>query len=157
MSVDKGSEVYNRSMKSWLEKNDIEMYSSYNEWKSYVAETFIKTLKNKIYKYMTSVSKNVYIDKLDEIVNKFNNTYDSTVKVKPVDLKPNTYINSNKEINEEDPKFKISDIARISKYQNIFAKGYVPNWYEEVFVFTKVRKTVWWTYVISDLKSEETV
>ena len=66
--VDKGSEFYNRSIKSWLEKNDVEMYSTHNEGKSVIAERFIRTLKNKIYKYMTSVSKNVYIDKLDDIV-----------------------------------------------------------------------------------------
>ena len=81
--VDKGSEVYNRSMKLWLEKNDIETYSTHNEGKSVFAERFIRTLKNEIYKYMTSVSKNVYIDKLDDKVNKNNNTYDSTIKMKP--------------------------------------------------------------------------
>ena len=81
MWVDKGSEFCNRSMKSWLEKkNDIEMYSTYNEGKSVVAERFIRTLKNKIYKYMTSISKSVFIDKLDDIVNKYNNTYHRTIK-----------------------------------------------------------------------------
>ena len=83
-------------MKSWLEKNAIEMYSTHNEGKSAVAERFIRTLKNKIYKYMTSVSKNVDIDKLDDIVNKCNNTYHSTIKMKPVDVKSNTYIDSSK-------------------------------------------------------------
>ena len=77
-------------MKSWLEKNDIEMYSTHNEGKSVIAERFIRTLKNKIYKYMTSISKNVYIDKLDDIVNKYNNAYHSTIKLKPVDVKSNT-------------------------------------------------------------------
>ena len=144
-------------MKSWLEKNDIEMYSTHNEGKSVIAERFIRTIKNKIYKYMTSISKNVYIDKLDDIVNKYNNTYHSTIKMKPVDVKSNTYIDSSKEINDKDPKFKIGDIVRISKYKNIFAKGYVPNWSEEVFVIKKVRNTVPWTYVISDLKVEEIV
>ena len=76
---------------------------------------------------MTSISKNVYIDKLDYIVNTYNNTYHRTIKMKPVDVKSSTYINSSKEINDEDPKFKIGDIARIPKYKNIFAKGYVPN------------------------------
>ena len=98
--VDKGNEFYNRTMKSWLEKNDIEIYSTHNEGKSVSAERFIKTLKSKIYKYLTSVSKNVYIDKLDGTVNKYNNTYHSTIKVKPVDVKSNTYIDSNKEVNE---------------------------------------------------------
>ena len=88
--VDKGSEFYNRSIKSWLEKDAIKMYSTRNEGKSVVAEGFIRTLKNKIYKYMTSISKNVYIDKLDDIVNKYNNTYHSTIKMKPVDVKSNT-------------------------------------------------------------------
>ena len=86
-------------MKSWLEKNGIEMYSTHNEGKSVIAERFIRTLKNKIYKYMTSISKNVYIDKLDDIVNKYNNTYHSTIKMKPVDVKSSTYIDSSKEIN----------------------------------------------------------
>ena len=107
--VDKGSKFYNRSMKSWLEKNDLEMYSAHNEGKSVIAERFIRTLKNKIYKYMTSISKNVYIDKLADIVKNYNNTYHGTIKVKPVDVKSSTYINSSKEINDEDPKFKIGE------------------------------------------------
>ena len=75
------------------------MYSIHNEGKSVIAERFIRTIKNKIYKYMTSISKNVYIDKLDDIVNKYNNTYHSTIKMKPVDVKSSTYIDSSKEIN----------------------------------------------------------
>ena len=71
---------------------------------------------------MTSVSKNAYIDKLDDIVNKYNNTYHSTIKIKLIDLKSNTYIDSNKEINDQHCKFKVSDTVRISKYKNIFAK-----------------------------------
>ena len=118
------------------------MYSIHNEGKSVVAERFIRTLKTKIYKYMTSISKNVYIDKLDDIVNKYNNTYHSTIKMKPVDVKSNTYIDFNKETNIKDPKFNIGDIIRISKYKNIFAKGYTPNWSEEVFVIKKVKNTV---------------
>ena len=133
------------------------MYSTHNEGKCVVAERFIRTLKNKIYKYMTLVSKNVYIDKLDDMVNKYNNTYHSTVKMKPVDVKSSTYIDSSKEINNKDSKFEIGDIVRISKYKNIFAKCYVPNWSEEVYVIKKFKKTVPWTYVISDLKGEEIV
>ena len=114
--VDKGSEFYNRSMKSRLEK-----------------------------KYMTSISQNVYIDKLDDIVHKYNNTYHSTIKMKPADVKSSTYIESSKEINDKNPKFKIGDFVRISKYKNIFAKGYVPNWSEEVFVIKKFKNTVLWT------------
>ena len=77
--VDKGSEFYNTSFKKWLQDNDIVMYSTHNEAKSLVAERFIRTLKNKIYKYMTSISKNLYIDKLDDIVNEYNNTYHTTI------------------------------------------------------------------------------
>ena len=94
--ADKGSEFYNNSFKKWLKDNDIEMYSIHNEGKSVVAERFIRTLKTKIYKYMTSVSKNVYIDKLDDMVNEYNNTYHRTIKMKSVDVKDNTYIDSNK-------------------------------------------------------------
>ena len=137
--VDKGSEFYNRSMKSWLEKNNIEMYSTHNEVKSVVAERFIRrsTIKNKIYKHMTSISKNVYIDKLDDIVNEYNNKKHRTTKMKPIDVKDNTYIDFGKEVNDNDPKFKVGDRVRISKYKNIFAKEYTPNWSEEVFVIKK--------------------
>ena len=91
------------------------MYSMHKEGKSVVAERFIRTLKNKNYNYITSISKNVYIDKLNDIVNKYNNTYHRIIKMKPVDVKPSTYIDSSKEINYQDPKFKIGDIARVSK------------------------------------------
>ena len=144
-------------MKSFLQNNDIEMYSNHNEGKYFVAERFIRTLKNKIYKYITSISKNVYIDKLNDIVNKYNNTYHRTIKMKPVDVKSNTYINSSEEINKKNPEFKTDDTVRISKYQNIFAKSYAPNWSEEVFVIKKVKNIVAWTYVINNLNGEETV
>ena len=91
-------------MKSWLEKNDIELYSTRNEGKSVVAKRFIRTLKKKLFKYMTAISNIVCIHKLDNIVNKYNNTYHITIKMKPVDAKSNTYIGSSKEINN--PKFK---------------------------------------------------
>ena len=115
------------------------MYLTHNEGKSVVAERFIRSLKSKIYKYMTSISKNVYIDKLDDIVNEYNNTYHTTIKMKPIDIKDNTYINTSKKIYNKDPKFKVGDHVRISKYKNIFAKGYMPNWSEEVFVIKKVK------------------
>ena len=88
---------------------------------------------------LTSVSINVYIDKLDDIVNKYNNTYHRTIKMKLADVKLNIYIDSNKGINDEDPKFKIDGIVRIPKYKNIFEKVYVPNWSEEVFVIKKLK------------------
>ena len=155
--VDQGSEFYNHNFKKWLENNDISMYSTYNEGKSVVAERFIRTLKNKMYKIMTTVSKNVYYDVLDDIVKKYNNTRHSAIKMKPIDVKDNTYINTDKKINNKDPKFKVGDRVRISKYKNVFAKGYVPNWSEEVFVVNKIKNTVPWTYEINDLNGEKII
>ena len=139
-----------------VKKNDIDKYSTHNEGKPVAAKRFIRILKMKIYKYMTSISKNVYIDKLDDIVEKYN-TYHRTVKMKPVDVKSSTYILTYISAKMEGPKFKVVDHVRISKYQNIFAKGYVPNWSEEIFVIKKVKNTIPWTYVISDIKCEEIV
>ena len=89
------------------------MYSAHNEGKSNVAERFIRTLKNKIYKHVTSISRNVYIDQLDDIVNEYNNTYRRTIKMKPIDVKDNTHIDTIKKVNDNDPKFKINDHKRI--------------------------------------------
>ena len=105
-----------------LENNDIEMYSLHDEGKSVVAERFMRTLKNKIYKYMTFTSKNVYIDKLDYIVNKYNNTCHRTIQMKPADVNSSTYIEFNKENNKEDPKFKVGDHVRTSKYKIFLRK-----------------------------------
>ena len=117
----KGIEFYNNSFKKRLKDNDIEMYSIHNEGKSVAAERFIRTLKTKIYKYITSVSKNSYMDKLDDIVGEYNNRYH-------VDGKDNRYIDFKKEVNDKDPKFNIFDPVRISKYKKKIAKGYTPNW-----------------------------
>ena len=155
--VDKGSGFYNNSFEKWLKDNDIEMYSIHNKGKSVVAERFIKTLKNKTYKYMISISKNMYIDKLDDIINEYNNTYHRKIKMKPVDINDYTYIDFEKEVNNKDPKFKIGNYIRISKYKSIFAKGYMPNWSEEVFVTKKVKNTVPWTYIINDVNGEEII
>ena len=154
--VDKGSEFYNSHFKKWLKDNNIEIYSIHNEGKSVVAERFIRTLRNKIYKYMTNI-KNVYTYKLDDIVNEYNNTYHRTTKMEPIDAKDNTYIDFGKEDNDNDPIFKIGDHVRISKYKNIFAKGYTRNWSEETFVIKKIKNTVSWTYVINDLNGEEII
>ena len=155
--VDKGSEFYNNTFKKWLQDNDIVMYSTHNEGKSVVAEKFVRTLKNKIYKYMTSISKNVYIDKLDDIVNEHNNRYHRTIKMKPIDVKNNTYIDFDKEVNDKDPKFQVGDHVRISKYKNIFPKDYTPNWSEEIFVIKKIENAVPWTYAINDLNGEQII
>ena len=133
------------------------MYSIHNEGKSVVAERFIRTLKNKIYKYMTSISKNVYIDKLDDIVDEYNNTHHRTIKMKPIDVKDNTYIDFEKEVNDRDPKFKVGDHVKISKYRNIFGRRYTPNCSEEFFGIGKIKNAVPWTYLINDLNGEEII
>ena len=135
--------------------NDIVMYSTHNEGKSVVAERFIRTIKSKIYKHMTSISKNVYIDKLDDMVNEYNNVYHRAIKINPIDVKYNTCINIGKEVNDNDPKSKVGDHVRISKYKNIFAKVYTPNWSEEIFVIKEIKNTIPWTYVVNDLNGEE--
>ena len=130
------------------------MYSTYNEEKSVVAERFIRTLKNKIFKHMTAISKNVYFDVLDNIVNKYNNTVHRTIKMKSVDVTSDSYTEYNEDSNKKDRKFKVGDHVKISKHKNIFPKGFTPNWSEEVFVVSKIKNTVPWTYVVSDLNGE---
>ena len=120
--VDKGCEFYNNSFKDFLKGNNIEIHSTYNEGKSFVAERFIRTLKNKIFKHMTTISKNVYIDVLNDIVNKYNNAVHRTIKMKPIDVTDDSYAKYNEYPNKKDPKFKIGDHVRISKCKNIFAK-----------------------------------
>ena len=131
------------------------MYSTYNEGKSVVAERFIRTLKNKIFKHMTAISKNIYFNVLDDIVNKYNNTINRTIKIKPIDVTDDSSAEYDEESNKKDPKFKVGDHIGISKYKNIFAKGYAPNWSKEIFVTKKVENTVPWTSAINDLNSEE--
>ena len=133
------------------------MYATNNEEKSVVTERFIRTLKTKIYKYMTAISKNVSINKLDDIVKEYNNTYHKSIKMKPVDIKDDVHIDFKKEINDKDPKFRVGNHVRISKYKNTFAKGYSPNWSEEIFMIKKVKNTVSWTHVINDLNGEEII
>ena len=104
---------------------------------------------------MTAISKNVYFDVLDDIVDKYNNTVHRTIKMKPIDVMGDPYAEYNEDFDKKDPKFKVGDHVRISKYENIFAKGYTPNWSEEIFVISKIKNTVPWTYVINDLNGEE--
>ena len=99
----------------------------------------------------------MYIDKLDDIVNEYNNAYHRTIKMKPIDVKDNTYNNIDREVNNKDPKFKVGDHVRISKYKYIFAKGYTPNWSEEIFLIKEIENTFPWTYVINDLNGEEII
>ena len=150
--VDRGGEFYNNVFKKWLSDNNIIMYSTYNEGKSVVVERFIRTLKNKLYKHMTATGKNVYYN----VVNKYNNTKHGTIKMKPIDLKNNkrVYID---EHNEKDSRFKVGDRVRISKFKNIFAKGYSPNWSKEICIVDKINDTVLYTYNIKDLNNEEII
>ena len=152
--VDQGGEFYNHNFKKWLSDNDIIMYSTYNEGKSVVAERFIRTLKNKLYKHTTATGENVYYDVLDDVVNEYNNTKHNTIKMKPKDVGDNkrVYIN---EHNEKDSRLKVGDRVGISKFKNIFAKGYTPNWSTEIFIVDKINDTVPYTYNLKDLNDEE--
>ena len=127
------------------------MYSTHNEGKSVVAERFVRTLKNKICKHMTAISKNLYFDVLDDIVDEYTNTYHKILKMKPVDVGDDSFAEHNGKSNEKDPKFKVGDHVRISKFKDVFAKEYTLNCSEEIFIIKKIKNTVPWTYVISDL------
>ena len=150
-----GGEFYNNVFKKWLSDNDIIMYSTYNEGKSVVAERFIRTLKNKLYKHMKLLVK-TYVFKKRDAFKKYNNTKRSTIKMKPTDVKNNkrVYID---EHNEKDSRFKVGDRVRISRFKNIFAKGYTPNWSKEIFIVNKINDTVPYTYNIKDLNDEEII
>ena len=130
------------------------MYSGYNEGKSVVPDKFIRTTKNKNFKRKTAISMNVYLDVLDDIVNKYNSKSHSIIKMKPIDVISDSYSEYNEDSNVTKPKFKVGDHVGISKYKNIFAKGYTQNWWEEVLVVSKIKIAVPWTYVISDLNGE---
>ena len=151
--------------KIWVDK-DIIMYSTYNEDKSVVAERFIRALKNKLYKHMTATGKNVYYDVVDDVVSKYNNTKHSTIKMKPKDVKNDNkrvYIDEHNEkdttksSSSEHSRFKVGHRVRISKFKNIFAKGYIPNWSREIFIANKINDTVPYTYNIKDLNDEEII
>ena len=154
--VDRGGEFYNHNFKKWLSDNDIIMYSTFNEGKSVVAERFIRILKNKLYKHMTTTGKSIYYDVLDDILNEYNNNKHNTIKMKPIDVGDNkrVYID---EHNEKDSRFKVGDRVRISKFKNIFAKGYTPNWSKEIFLVDKINDAVPYTYNIKDLNDEEII
>ena len=151
--VDQGSEFCNNNFKKWLSDNNIIMY---NEGESVVAERFIRTLKNKLYKHMTATGNNVYYDVLDDVVNKYNNTKHSTIKKKPINVGNNKRVYTD-EHNEKDSRFKVGDRVRISKFKNIFAKGYTPNWSKEIFIVDKINDTVPYTYNIKDVNDEEII
>ena len=153
--VDQGREFYDKLLKRFLKINDIEMYLAYNERKSVFTERFIRKLKNKIFKQMAAISTDIYFDVLDNIVNKYNNTAHRTIKIKPTRVTSDSYAESNEDSNVTKLKFKVGDNARVSKYKKFFALGYTQNWSEEVFIITKIKDIVSWTYVISDLNGEK--
>ena len=133
------------------------MYSTFNEGKSVVAEGFIRTLKNKLYKHMTATGKNVYYDVLDDVVNEYNNTKHNTIKMKPKDV-----TNDNKRVyidehNKKNVRYNVGDRVRISKLKNILAKGYTPNWSKEAFVINNINDTVPYTYNLKDLNDEKII
>ena len=144
IGLDQGGEFYNKLYKRFFKINGIEIYSTYNKGKFVVAEGFIRTLKNKVFKHMTGVSKIVYFDVLDNIVNKYSNSSQLIL-----------ISEYNEDSNLTKPKFKVGDHVSILKYENIFATEYTQNWSEEVFVVSKIKNTVPWTYVISDLNGEK--
>ena len=154
--VEQGNEFYNNVFKKWLSDNDVIMHSTYNESKSVIAEIFIRTLKNKLYKHTTAIGKNVYYDVLDDVVNEYNSNKHSTIKMKPIDVIDNkrVYID---EHNEKDSRFKVDDRVRICKFKNIFAKGYTPNWSKEIFIVDEINDTVPYTYNLKDLNDEEII
>ena len=120
--VDQGSEFYNNSFEDFLKINNIEMYSTYNDGKSVVAERFIRMLRNKIFKHMAAISKNVYFDVLDDIVNKYNKTVQITIKIKPVDVTSDSYAEYNEDFNKKDPKFKVGDMLEFQNTKTFLLK-----------------------------------
>ena len=152
--LDQGSGFYNNLFKRFLKINNIEIYSTYKEAKPVAAERFITNLKNKIFKHISPVSKNVYLDVLDDIVNKYNNTGHRTITMNPTDVTSDFYAEYNEDSNENDPKFNVGDRVGIPKSKNFFAKRYTQNWSEEVFIVSKMKITAPWRYAISDLNSE---
>ena len=138
-----------------MKENNIEMYWTYNEGKSVVTERFIKTLKNKIFKHITAVSKNVYFDVLDDTVDNNNNTFHRIIEMKPIDVKSDCYAEYNVDSNEKDPKFKVDDHIRLLRKKNVFAKGYTPNWSEESFVISKIKNSIPWIYAVNGSNGEE--
>ena len=154
--MDEGSEFHNHVFKKWLSENDFIMYSAFNEGKSVVAERFIRTLKNKLHKHMTATGENVYYV-LDDVVNEYNNTKHNTIKMKPKDVKDDNkrvYID---EHNKKSARYNVGDRVRISKFKNVFAKGYTPNWSREIFIVNKINDTVPYTYNLKDLNDQEII
>ena len=135
----------------------IEMYSTYIEGNSVVVEKFIRTLKNKIFRHMTAISKNVYFDVLDDIVNKYNNTVHKTIKMKPIDVRNDSYAEYNENSNKKGPKFKVDDCVRIQNTKTFLLKDILQIGQKRFLVLIKIKNTVPWTYVVSDLNGKKII
>ena len=161
--VDRGKEFYNKKMETLLNitgkskrGKPIELYSTFNEGKSVVAERFIRTLKDKLYRKMTEKGTREYMLYLDAIVFDYNNTVHSTTKMKPVDVRDNSLRSLYEpEPNLKKPKFEVGDTVRMSKIKNIFEKGYTPNWTQELFTVKERLDTNPWTYTLQDTAGDE--
>ena len=154
--VDNGSEFYNKIFKKWLNDNNIEMYSTFNEGKAVVIERFNRTLKNKMFKYFTANGTYKYIDILSSLINEYNNKKHSSTKLSPNELYFNgkkNYLTKKKNKIPISYDFKIGDKVRISKFKKKFEKGYTPNWTEEIFIIYAINMTNPVTYLIKDLNN----
>ena len=164
--VDNGSEFYNKIFKKWLNDNNIEMYSTFNEGKAVVIERFNRTLKNKMFKYFTANGTYKYIDILSSLINEYNNKKHSSTKLSPNELYFDEKLSEDKNSSKKNKKnmdknhllplsydFKIGDKVRISKFKKKFEKGYTPNWTEEIFIIYAINMTNPVTYLIKDLNN----
>lgn len=157
---DKGKEFYNKHVKELFKKHNIELYSTENEEKSSVAERWNRTMKNKMYKYFSANSTNVYIDVLDQMVGTYNKSRHRSIKMSPIEAskkKNESEVYENlysKELPDTKTKYKVGDFVRITVKQGVFSKGYTPNWTEEVFKITDVQNTNPPTYKLTDMKDE---
>ena len=158
--VDQGKEFYNKNMNEWLKKNNITMYSTFGEHKSAVVERFNRTIKEKMWVRFTAENTRNWINMIDDLMAKYNNTKHSTIKMTPTEAskKENEayIINSRKHRNIENnkSKFKVGDRVRISRIKGEFEKGYLPNWSEAVYKIAKVKYTSPVTYIVKDPSGE---
>ena len=154
--VDNGTEFYNKIFKKWLNDNNIEMYSTFNEGKAVLTERFNRTLKNKMFKYFTANGTYKYIDILSSLINEYNNKKHSSTKLSPNELYFNKKLSNQNNTKTKIPiyyNFKIGDKVRISKFKKKFEKGYTPNWTEEIFIIYAINMTNPVTYLIKDLNN----
>ena len=140
-------------MQEWLDNNDILMYSTHNEGKSKIAEILAKILKAKIYKKMTANDSKSYLSHLNKLADQYNNTYHHSINKNP----NYSLLTEEIETNSKAPKFKIKDRVRITKYKNIFSKGYTKNWSREMFIINSVLPTNPWTYKFKDVNGEKII